>query len=173
MSRAETVTCRFRSKRACEFGIICGIMEFTSWVRLDPTRETGEGESLFFLNASHEHAPFAPPQDEIFPFARILRTIHGLVELPLNFHHRDFPHASMASFPLRIQLTRNTPYLCRRCAHEARLSTTPTRGIQQSFRHQFSISPSLWTREADNKNGKRRRMLSVLEERGYINQIAG
>lgn len=95
-----------------------------------------------------------------------------------------FEPVSSFSMPRSIRLINNPrlnhPYICLSC--QSRLPTTASQPPQSQQKrwitrsHIIRIKEAMddWAERADAiKNGKKQSMLSVLEERGFVNQIVG
>ena len=66
------------------------------------------------------------------------------------------------------------PYICSRCLRRAIVQPTQRRGIHENTLQKRLESEWKWKALAQEiEAGRRRGILSILEERGYVNQIAG
>jgi tyrosyl-tRNA synthetase len=69
------------------------------------------------------------------------------------------------------------PWTCRHCRHCLRnvsLSNTSKRLVHERFLQRKIDAKWEWTDKAvDIKKGLRKSMLTILEERGYVHQLAG
>lgn len=86
------------------------------------------------------------------------------------------------SRPRSLQVTRSTPYICRTC----RSKLPPKhhffddqhlgqrRWISKNYIRKVQVAENEWLERAQEiKDGKKKSILDVLEERGYINQMVG
>jgi hypothetical protein len=65
-------------------------------------------------------------------------------------------------------------WTCRKCLRNASLSYTPSRSVADRYlQHQIAAQWEWKDKAAEIEKGLRKGMLSILEERGYIHQIAG
>jgi hypothetical protein len=79
---------------------------------------------------------------------------------------------SMASIAFAQHALRPKPYICARCA--IRASRTSKRQLSGTFITREIEKELAWKEQAKLiREGKKKSMLSILEERGYIKQIAG
>lgn len=88
----------------------------------------------------------------------------------------SFPPASMASPSLLRRTTRPELYVCARCAFRAAQPSTrgPKRCISTSFLNKVAAAEVQWQERAvEVQAGKRKSLLTVLEERGLIQAITG
>jgi hypothetical protein len=79
--------------------------------------------------------------------------------------HRSSLYAPMAISPSHLRLIRSTPFICTRCSLKLRTSVSRQRWVHSTIARQANE-----TGRAHETQGS---VLDVLEERGFINQIAG
>ena len=73
-------------------------------------------------------------------------------------------------------LFHKSPYICSPCAHRMRLSgpVTQKRYITQNYLKKTIEAKLEWARQSTEiKAGRKQSMLSMLESRGYVNQVVG
>ena len=74
------------------------------------------------------------------------------------------------------RLLQKSPYACPSCARRMRLSVpmTQERNITQGYLQKTLEAKLEWARQSTEiKAGRKESMLSMLEKRGYVNQIVG
>jgi tyrosyl-tRNA synthetase len=81
------------------------------------------------------------------------------------------------SLPSR-RFMKSLPYICTSCVRSQLIpSSKPglqTRSITENFLKKTAEAADKWAMWAGEiRDGKRQSMLSILEERGYVNQIVG
>jgi tyrosyl-tRNA synthetase len=82
--------------------------------------------------------------------------------------------STMASPALARQAARPTSFVCHSCRRHALGSTAPRRAITQGFLRKTIEAEMDWSRQAmEVKEGKRKSVFEILEERGLVNQTAG
>ena len=74
--------------------------------------------------------------------------------------------------------TRTLPYICASCARSQFIAKSgfgsQTRSIGDKYRRKLAEAADQWaTWAGEIEAGKRKSMLAILEERGFVNQIAG
>ena len=87
----------------------------------------------------------------------------------------------MSVFPTASGLSRTSPYICASCARHVRALglrsqgvTVQRRSITQNWIRKTAEAKEAWDAQAiEIKSGRKQSMLSVLEERGYVNSVAG
>lgn len=90
----------------------------------------------------------------------------------LNLTHALHLLRSMATKSIRFPSALYLPYVCERCALRLRTSTTAKRWATTAQ----SLPKDEVAEDQDEKavhNSQQAGLMSVLQERGYINQIAG
>lgn len=90
------------------------------------------------------------------------------------------PHAMVVS-PTAYRLFQTSPIICASCVRHARIrglrlqgSITQKRPITQNWLRKTAEAKEAWDRQAKEiEGGRKQSMLSILEERGYVNAVAG
>ena len=83
--------------------------------------------------------------------------------------------------PSAARLSGSSPYICASCARYLRALglrlhgvTTHKRHITQNWLRKTAEAKAAWDAQAvEIKEGRKQSMLSILEERGYVNAVAG
>ena len=81
---------------------------------------------------------------------------------------------SMAATSFLKCLARPQPYICKRCIRNRNVAREPRRAITQNFLRKTYEAELEWKAQAVKiKAGEKQNMMSILEERGFVKDIAG
>lgn len=80
----------------------------------------------------------------------------------------------MASLPFFRPLARPKPFICQRCIRKRHVSRQWNRNITQAKLQEIQDGEAAWKQRAEEiKSGRTQSMLSTLEARGFIKDVAG